>query len=70
VRRGQSVRIVAHSGPIEVTVEGEALEDGTRGATVRVKNAGNGNVIRARVTGDATVEPEQASVSMPAHSPD
>lgn len=70
VRRGQSVRIVAHSGPIEVSVDGEALEDGTRGAAVRVKNAGNGNVIRARVTAEATVEPEQASVSMPAYSAD
>jgi flagella basal body P-ring formation protein FlgA len=70
VRRGQAVRIVAHSGPIEVTVAGEALEDGGRDAMVRVRNTGNGNVIRARVTGDATVEPAEMSVSTPAHSPD
>jgi flagella basal body P-ring formation protein FlgA len=70
VRRGQAVRIVAKSGPVEVTVAGEALEDGSRDAMVRVRNTGNGNIIRARVTGDATVEPAEVITSTPPHSPD
>ncbi|HEY4066967.1 MAG TPA: flagellar basal body P-ring formation chaperone FlgA [Burkholderiaceae bacterium] len=69
VRRGQAVRIIAKSGAVEVTVAGEALEDGSRDAMVRVRNTGNGSVIRARVTGDATVEPAEVVVSTP-HSPD
>lgn len=59
VKRGDAVRIVARSGQIEVTVAGEAMEAGARGALVRVRNAGNGNVIQARVTGVGTVEPAE-----------
>jgi flagella basal body P-ring formation protein FlgA len=67
VKRGDAVRIVARSGGIEVTVAGEALEDGARDATVKVRNTGNGNVIRARVTGAGTVEPAELGVSTPPH---
>jgi flagella basal body P-ring formation protein FlgA len=45
---------------------GEAMDSGARGDTVRVRNA-NGTVIRARVTGAATVEP--ASVPITPNSP-
>jgi flagella basal body P-ring formation protein FlgA len=69
VKRGDSVRIVARSGQIEVTVAGEALESGGRDAIVKVRNTGNGNVIRARVVSEGTVQPEVV-VSTPAHSPD
>jgi flagella basal body P-ring formation protein FlgA len=41
---------------------GEALDAGARGDTVRVRNA-SGTVIRARVTGAATVEPVSAPVT-------
>jgi flagella basal body P-ring formation protein FlgA len=61
VKRGEAVRIVARREQIEVSMAGEALDSGARGSAVRVKNA-NGVVIRARVTGTATVEP----VDMPA----
>jgi flagella basal body P-ring formation protein FlgA len=60
VKRGDPVRIVARRDEIEVSMAGEALDAGARGDTVRVRNA-NGTVIRARVTGAATVEP----MSMP-----
>jgi flagella basal body P-ring formation protein FlgA len=69
VKRGDAVRIVARSGQIEVTVAGEALESGGRDAIVKVRNTGNGNVIRARVVSEGTVQPEVV-VSTPAHSPD
>ncbi|WP_254442217.1 flagellar basal body P-ring formation chaperone FlgA [Duganella vulcania] len=61
VKRGDAVRIVARRDEIEVSMGGEALDNGARGTMVRVRNA-NGTVIRARVTGAATVEP----VDMPA----
>ncbi|WP_229262515.1 flagellar basal body P-ring formation chaperone FlgA [Duganella radicis] len=66
VKRGEPVRIVARREQIEVSMAGEALDAGARGDTVRVRNA-NGMVIRARVTGAATVEPVSAPVT--ANSP-
>jgi flagella basal body P-ring formation protein FlgA len=62
VKRGESVRIVARRDQIEVSMAGEALDSGARGAAVRVRNA-NGTVLRARVTGAATVEPADMPVS-------
>lgn len=57
VRRGDAVRIVARVGQIEVSMAGEALENGVLGAPVRVRNASSGGVIRARVSGAGTVQP-------------
>lgn len=57
VRRGDAVRIVAQRDGITVTVAGEAQEAGARGAVVRVRNSGNGRVIRARVVDAGTVQP-------------
>jgi flagella basal body P-ring formation protein FlgA len=56
VRRGDPVRIVARRDQIEVSMSGEALDTGARGATVRVRNS-SGATIRARVTEAGTVEP-------------
>lgn len=56
VKRGDAVRIVARKDQIEVSMAGEALDGGGRGATVRVKNA-SGVVIRARVAEQGQVEP-------------
>jgi flagella basal body P-ring formation protein FlgA len=67
VKRGAAVRIVARREQIEVSMAGEALEAGARGALLRVRNA-NGTVIRARVTGADTVEP--ADTPAPAQSLD
>ncbi|WP_229257355.1 flagellar basal body P-ring formation chaperone FlgA [Duganella callida] len=64
VKRGDPVRIVAKREDIEVSMAGEALDAGAKGTTVRVRNA-SGTVIRARVTGMATVEP----LGMPINSP-
>jgi flagellar basal body P-ring formation protein FlgA len=56
VRRGEQVRIVAKREQIEVSMAGEALDNGTRGAIIRVKNS-SGTQIRARVIDAGTVEP-------------
>lgn len=67
VKRGDAVTIVARRERIEVSMAGEALDSGARGALVRVRNA-NGTVLRARVTGEGTVEPADTPVT--AQSPD
>lgn len=67
VKRGDAVRIVARREQIEVSMAGEALDSGARGAVIRVRNP-NGTVLRTRVTGAATVEP--VDVPMSAQSPD
>ncbi|WP_035373236.1 flagellar basal body P-ring formation chaperone FlgA [Pseudoduganella violaceinigra] len=56
VKRGDQVRIVARREQIEVSMAGEALDNGSRGAVIRVKNS-SGNQIRARVIEAGTVEP-------------
>jgi flagella basal body P-ring formation protein FlgA len=62
VKRGAAVRIVARREQIEVSMAGEALDAGARGALLRVRNA-NGTVIRARVTGADMVEPADTPAS-------
>lgn len=56
VKRGDQVRIVARREQIEVSMAGEALDNGTRGAVIRVKNS-SGTQIRARVIEAGLVEP-------------
>ncbi|MFT7723737.1 MAG: flagellar basal body P-ring formation chaperone FlgA [Roseateles sp.] len=57
VRRGERVRIVAHSEGIEVQGAGEALDAGARDAVIRVRNSASGRVISARVLDAGLVEP-------------
>jgi flagella basal body P-ring formation protein FlgA len=57
VKRGDQVVMLARRDGIEVSTSGEALDAGSRGAVVRVRNSGSGQVVRMRVTGAGTVEP-------------
>lgn len=57
VKRGDPVIMVARHEGIEVSMAGEALDTGARGAVVRVRNAASGQVVRMRVAGAGTVEP-------------
>ncbi|MGH8854019.1 MAG: flagellar basal body P-ring formation chaperone FlgA, partial [Telluria sp.] len=57
VKRGDQVLMVARHEGIEVSMAGEALDAGARGAVVRVRNAASGQVVRMRVAGAGTVEP-------------
>jgi flagella basal body P-ring formation protein FlgA len=57
VKRGDAVTMVARREGIEVSMAGEALDAGGKGAVVRVRNAGSGQVVRMRVAGPGTVEP-------------
>lgn len=58
IKRGDQVRIVARREQIEVSMAGEALDNGTRGALIRVRNS-SGTQIRARVIDAGTVEPAE-----------
>lgn len=57
VKRGDQVLMVARHEGIEVSMAGEALDAGARGAVVRVRNAASGQVVRMRVADAGTVEP-------------
>ena len=57
VHRGEAVRIVARHDTVDVEAAGQALDDGARGATVRVRNSNSGRVISGRVIDAGVVEP-------------
>ena len=63
VKRGDAVMMVARREGIEVSMAGEALDAGGKGAVVRVRNAGSGQVVRMRVAGPGTVEPIDMEIS-------
>jgi flagella basal body P-ring formation protein FlgA len=63
VKRGDAVTMVARRDGIEVSMAGEALDAGGKGAVVRVRNAGSGQVVRMRVAGPGTVEPVDMVIS-------
>jgi flagella basal body P-ring formation protein FlgA len=63
VKRGDAVMMVARREGIEVSMTGEALDAGGKGAVVRVRNAGSGQVVRMRVAGAGTVEPIDMEIS-------
>jgi len=57
VKRGEAVVMTARQDGIEVSMAGEALDAGARGAVVRVKNSASGQVVRMRVLGAGAVQP-------------
>lgn len=63
VKRGDAVTMVARRDGIEVSMAGEAMDAGGKGAVVRVRNAGSGQVVRMRVSGAGTVEPIDADIN-------
>lgn len=62
VKRGDQVLMMARQDGIEISMGGEAMDAGARGAMVRVRNAASGQVVRMRVTGTGTVEPADLQV--------
>jgi len=57
VKRGDGVTMMARQDGIEVSMAGEALDAGARGAVVRVRNSASGQVVRMRVLGAGAVQP-------------
>lgn len=56
VHRGKAITIVANRQGIEIRARGTALENGTRGDYIKVKNSRSNKVLDAVVSGDGTVE--------------
>lgn len=55
IHRGDRVSIKAAASSLEVRVEGVALEDGAKGASIRVRNLSSKREIGARVVGPGVV---------------
>ncbi|MET1076703.1 MAG: flagellar basal body P-ring formation chaperone FlgA [Pseudomonas sp.] len=55
VRRGQQVKIQASQDGISASALGEALENGQRGAVIRVRNLSSEKVIKAKVMDEGVV---------------
>ncbi|WP_038050818.1 flagellar basal body P-ring formation chaperone FlgA [Thioalkalivibrio sp. ALJ1] len=49
VSRGQRVTILAENGSIAIRMQGEALENGTLGDRIRVKNASSGRIVEGEI---------------------
>lgn len=56
VRRGDRVVISAANSRVAVRMPGEALEGGSTGSQIRVRNTRSDRVVRARITGPGQVE--------------
>ncbi len=55
IAKGDAVLITASSGNIEVKMNGVALENGTKGQQIRVKNSSSNRIIYAKVVTDSEV---------------
>lgn len=64
VRRGERVDIVAQDAGVEVRAPGQALDDGRKGETIRVRNRSSGKLVRGQVVGAAEVVAE-ATIARP-----
>lgn len=56
IRKGQEVLLKARTGGVEVGMAGEALEDGSRGDHIRVRNLSSGTVVEGLVRNPKVVE--------------
>lgn len=56
IQAGQTVRLVAKLGSMDVVVLAEAMQAGTQGQSIRVRNRESQKVVVGRVTGPKTVE--------------
>jgi flagellar basal body P-ring formation protein FlgA len=56
VKSGDVVRIIATVGAVQVTGSAVASSSGHRGDVIRVTPKPNGRPVRARITGESTVE--------------
>lgn len=52
---GGDVTIVCHEGLLKITVPGEAIQSGSTGDLVKVRNRASGKILMARVVDDRTV---------------
>lgn len=56
IKKGQRVRLTRATGPIQISMAGEAVSNATLGERIRVRNSNSGRIIEGRVAGAETVE--------------
>lgn len=56
IERGKSVIMVYRSGPLVLTAQGKALDNGAKGDVVRVVNVSTNRSLEAIATGEGEVE--------------
>ena len=55
VKRGESVLITYHTGALQLSTEGKALQNGARGEAIRVMNLGSNQTVNALIEGAGQV---------------
>ncbi len=55
IKRGEKIKIIANRDGISASMPGEALEKGSEGEVIRVKNLSSGKTIEAKVVGAGVV---------------
>jgi len=55
VQKGEAVKVIAEAGVAHIETEGLAMQSGSKGEIILVKNARSGSLFKARVTGKAEV---------------
>lgn len=56
VHRGQSVAAIIHDGPLQISLKVEALEDGSAGQLIRVRNPSSRRDLHAKVIDEQNVQ--------------
>jgi len=56
VKRGEKVTLLANSGGIEIRMMGEALSNGGKGATIRVRNVNSKRIVEGEVVARGVVQ--------------
>lgn len=63
VRRNQLVTMVISKGGLSIAASGKVMDDGSKGAIIRVQNTGSKNIIEAEVVANGVVR--VAALAMP-----
>lgn len=56
IKQGNMVNIVAYIGSMEVSATGQAMQDGSEGQLIRVKNINSNKIMSAKVLNESTVQ--------------
>lgn len=56
VKRGSTVTILAYSGDMAISAAGEALQDGTEGQLIRIRNTSSKRIVAAKVVGEGLAQ--------------
>ena len=64
IKKGQAVTMVVSHGALTIAAKGKALEDGSKGAIVRVQNLSSNQVIQGEVTANGLVSVSSGGMAL------